>query len=194
MTRPHNLTARELSRQIHLDVARFELEIAAPDDIVPARALAAALISPAIASAEGLARVHAHRPAVFVARAGGEVTGVLAFVILNPAGLEAVMRGRFDTVEPAAAHLAADDEIAAGVYGWGVCAADKPSAQKVVEACKHLNANALASLPQFARTATEAGRRLMYERLGFVDLPGSGGLVWAPPRGVAVALAEPAAA
>jgi hypothetical protein len=182
LTQHHKLTARALARHIHLDLRPFGLTAAEPAEIPAARDLAASLIGPAIASAEGLARVHAHAPAVFVAREAGRVSGVLAFVTLNPAGLEAVLGGRFDTVEPDLAHLARPDEIAAGVYGWGVCAAGKPAAERVVGACKRLHAGALAGLPQFARTATDAGRRLMYERLGFVDLPDSGGLVWAPPH------------
>jgi hypothetical protein len=182
LTQHHKLTGRALARQIDLDLRPFGLTAALPAEIPAARDLAAALIGPAIASAQGLARVHAHAPAVFVAREADRVSGVLAFVVLNAAGLAAVLGAGFDTVEPDLAHLASPDEAAAGVYGWGVCAADKPAAERVVGACKRLHAGALAALPQFARTATDAGRRLMYQRLGFVDLPDSGGLVWAPPR------------
>jgi hypothetical protein len=42
-------------------------------------------------------------------------------------------------------------------------------------------------LPKFARPTTEAGHRLMRERLGFEDLPGSDGLVWQAPVDQAVA-------
>lgn len=187
MKHNQNLTGREIARHIREDLLGFDLQPADANVTSQARELAARLIGPEIVSAEALQRVQDQaQAALFVAYEGDELTGVLAFVLLSRAGLEAVLCGAFDAKSPAPAHVASPEEIVCGFYGWGVAATTKPTAKRVIEAAHAMGRSSVAHIPYFARPTTEAGHRLMRERMNFVDLPGSDGIVWAAPSNLQV--------
>ncbi|WP_374570002.1 hypothetical protein [Phenylobacterium sp.] len=169
--------------RIRRELAAYDLIPATARDIAEARDFAADLIGPAIVSAEALQRVHERSGAgLFLAREEGTLTGVLAFVLLNRAGLDAVWAETFEAVDPAASHVNAAGEDPAALYGWGVAATTKPSAARLIEGARAMWAGAVMGLPYFARPTTPKGERLMRERLNFEDCPGSTtGLVWLPP-------------
>jgi hypothetical protein len=169
--------------EIHRDLAGVDLAPAGETDIDEAREFAAALIGPRIVSSTALKRVHEQtRAGLFLAREEGRLTGVLAFVLLSRAGLEAVWAEAFDACDPASAHMIQAGQEPVALYGWGVAAATKASAVRLIEGANRMGAGAVAGLPYFARPTTEAGHRLMRERMGFVDCPGStSGLVWLAP-------------
>ena len=190
MKHNQNLTGREVARHIREDLLGFDLRPADGNATVRAQDLAARLIGPEIVSAEALRRVQDQaEAALFVTYEGDELTGVLAFVLLSRAGLEAVLRGDFDAQSPAQTHVATPAEIVCGFYGWGVAATTKPTARRLVEAARTMGRGSVAHIPYFARPTTEAGHRLMRERMNFVDLPGSDGIVWAPPSNMRAAAA-----
>ncbi len=179
-----------LAGRLRRELAAFQVRPAEGAEIAGARAFAAQLIGEGIVSAEDLERVHrlTDESALFVAREDGEMTGVLAFVLLNVSGLRAVLTGAFNALAPAAEHVAGPGSPACAFYGWGVAATTRPSARRVIDGARAIMAGACGHLPKFARPTTEAGHRLMRERLGFEDLPGSfDGLVWQPPMEQAVA-------
>ena len=189
---PNPKTARPaaLSARLAQELAPFDVCPAGPDEISAVRAFAAQLIGEGIVTAHDLERVHrlSGEAALYVAREDGALTGVLAFVLLNAAGLQAVRADAFDALSPAAEHVAGPGEAACAFYGWGVAATTKPSARRVIDGARAIMAGAVGHLPKFARPTTEAGHRLMRERLGFVDLPGSNdGLVWQPALEEAIA-------
>jgi hypothetical protein len=165
------------------ELAVYDLHGAAAADMVEARKFAANLIGPDIVSAATLQMVHERSGAgLFLAREEGALTGVLAFVLLNDVGFRAVREDVFDAVSPLPAHVAGRGQAPVAVYGWGIAATGKPSAIRLVEGAKAMARNAVAHLPYFGRAATDAGVRLMRERLGFQDWPGStSGLLWRPP-------------
>ena len=182
--------AFSLSARLRRDLAAFDVQAAHGAEVPAARQFAAQLIGEGIVTAADLERVHrlTDESALFVAREDGELTGVLAFVLLNVSGLRAVLTGAFNALAPAAEHVAGPGEPACAFYGWGVAATTKPSARRVIDGARAIMAGAVGHLPKFARPTTEAGHRLMRERLGFEDLPGSfDGLVWQPPMEQAVA-------
>lgn len=168
---------------IRRELAAYDLIPATEDDIAEARSFAADLIGPDIVSAEALQRVHERSGAgLFLARERGALTGVLAFVLLNQAGLDAVWAETFDAVDPAPSHVSPASENPKALYGWGVAAITKPSATRLIEGARAMWAGAVMGLPYFARPTTPKGERLMRERLNFEDCPGSNtGLVWLPP-------------
>lgn len=179
-----------LAARLARDLAPFEVTPSAPGDAAAARAFAAQLIGEGIVTAADLDRVHrlSGGAALFVTREDGALSGVLAFVLLNAAGLQAVRDGAFNALSPSADHVAGPREAARAFYGWGVAATTKTSARRVVDGARAIMAGAVGHLPKFARPTTEAGHRLMRERLGFVDLPGSNdGLVWQPALEEAIA-------
>ncbi len=181
--------APDLASRVINELAAFGLRPARDDEAVGARDFGARLIGPSIVTARDLARVQrlSGEAALFVAHEGVTLTGVLAFVLLNAAGHRAVLDGTFDAQAPAAPHVARPDEPAAAFYGWGVAATTKDSARRLIGGARAVMDGACGHLPKFARPTTEAGHRLMRERLGFVDLAGSSGLVWQAPLAVAAA-------
>jgi hypothetical protein len=182
--------APTLTARLRRELAAFDVRPADSADIAQARQFAAQLIGEGIVKADDLERVHrlTDQSALFVAREDGELTGVLAFVLLNVSGLRAALTGAFDALAPAAEHVAGPGQPACAFYGWGVAATTKPSARRVIDGARAIMAGSVGHLPKFARPTTEAGHRLMRERLGFEDLPGSfDGLVWQPPMEQAVA-------
>lgn len=181
MNHENHLAADALSDEIRRQLLKFGLRPAHDSEIGAARELAAQLIGDVVGE-DVLRRVHAYTgAAVYVAYEDDAVAGVYAAVLLNAEGLEAVFQGRFDARSPDLAHIAVGQDLSVGTYGWGI-GATRPAAKRVVEACQSLEVTALASLPYFAKPATDAGRRLLCDRLGLVELPGSGGLVWTPDR------------
>jgi hypothetical protein len=142
------------------------------------RDLAARLIGPDIASEAVLSAIHRRTGyGFYVAREAGRLSAVMALVLLNGAGLAAVRADTFNSLEPDPAHAVSPSEAPEGVYGWGVAAATRESAGVLV-------ASSWAVLdvvpkPYFARAATEAGRRMLTAKMGFVPYPGSTtGLLW----------------
>ena len=178
-----------LPERIVADLAAFDVRPAKPHEVDAAHALARALIGERIVSAGDLARVHARTGgALFLTFEDGVLTGVLAFVLLNAAGHAAVLAESFDAVRPADAHIARAGEEAAAFYGWGVAATTRESAQRLIDGSQAMGQGSVSHLPYYARPTTPKGERLMRERLGFRDVPGStSGLVWAPPGQQAVA-------
>ena len=190
MTATALIDAETIAHQVVRELAPFAVRPAEPGEAAQARAFAATLIGAGIASADDLARVQRRSggASLFVTREDGRLTGVMAFVLLNAAGHSAVRNGGFDTLAPADAHIAGPREPAMAFYGWGVAAATKPSARRLVDGGQAIMAGAIGHLPKFTRPTTEAGHRLVCERMGFVALPGSrDGLVWRPALAPALA-------
>jgi hypothetical protein len=180
----------EFSARLWRDLATFGVRPAAPGEVAAARDLAAQLIGDGIVTTDELDRVQSLTggTSLFVTEDEGALCGILAFVLLSSQGLQAVRQGLFDARAPGALHLAGPGETIHAFYGWGVAATTKTAARRVVDGARTIMAGAVGPLPKFAHPTTEAGHRLMRERLGFVDLPGSvQGLVWQAPLETAVA-------
>lgn len=163
--------------------AEFDIPAATPGEMVEAQAFAARLIGGKIASADTLAWIQARTGAsVFLVRENGELTGLVAFVLLSEEGRQAVWSDRFDGFDPAPGHVASPTDEPAAVYGWGIAATNHEAAQRLLEASQLMGRTAVAHLAYFARPVTPKGLRLMVERLMFKPLPGSTtGLVWIEP-------------
>jgi hypothetical protein len=161
----------------------LEILPAEPGELVEAQAFAERLIGGKIASADALGRVHARTGAgLFVYREDGELTGVVALILLSERGLKAVCADRFDALDPAAAHVARHDHEPRGVYAWGIAASNHPAAKRMMDALGVMVRDSIPHLAFFGRVATEAGRRLVIERIGFKPVPGSTtDLLWIEP-------------
>ena len=168
---------------LRAELAPFNIYPATVVEVPEARAFAADLIGGEIVSPEALRMVHERTGAgLFVYRDHGVLSGVIALVLLTDEGLRAAMTDAFDALSPNPAHVAWPQEEPAGVYGWGIAAADKTTARHLVEASAAMTSNSIGHLPHFARAATEAGARFM-ERLGFRPYPNSRkGLVLLDPQ------------
>jgi hypothetical protein len=137
------------------------------------RAMAAALIGPGIASEEVLKTVFAHTGyGIYLVREEGRPTGVVALIMLNATGLAAVEADLFDPLEPHLDCVALPHEAPTGVYAWGIAAATREAA-KVAVAGAWATRSAAPNIPFFVRAATDAGRRLLTEKMPFTLYPGT---------------------
>ncbi len=160
-------TGPTVAQAVRDELALFHIYPALEAEVAPARDFAAALIGGENVKVEALKMVHERTGAgLFVYHDDGVLVGVMALILLTDEGLRAVMSDEFDALSPAAAQVARPNERPAGVYGWGIAAADKTAARRLVEASSAITTNSIGHLPHFVRPATEAGARLM-ERLGF---------------------------
>lgn len=154
---------------------------ALPGELAQVRALAARLISPNVASERSLRAIHRRTGyGVYVTRGEGEVTGFLAFVLVDPAGLAAIEADAFDPLRPQLEYVVPAGEEPAAVYCWGIAASTPRTAARLVQGSWAARA-ALPDRPYFVRAATDAGRRLLTRNMNFTPYPGSeSGLLWWP--------------
>ncbi len=149
-----------------------------PHEFAAVHDLGAGLIGQGVASEQSLRRVYnRQRCGFYVTREEGQVTGAMALVMLNEAGFDAVRTDNFDANTPDTAHEILPGEAPRAVYGWGIAAATRDSARAIVTCCWAL----LDTIPRpfFLRVATEAGRRLLADKMDFAPWPGSTtGLLW----------------
>ena len=168
---------------LHADLSAIGLSIPAPEELAAARAIAARLIGPHIASLETFHAVAEKNAAgMMVYREQGQVTGVLAFLLLRPPALYALATDKFDAVNPDLELLARPDEEPLAAYGWGLAATSLRAAAVVLNGAG-LFRGLTPSIPFFARAATVDGRRILCGRLGYTPFPrNTTGLLWSPSR------------
>jgi hypothetical protein len=111
--------------------------------------------------------------------ADGALTGMLAIARLTDKGHEALLTGCFNPLEPSARHYAGPGDLVSAVYALGIAARSHEAARATVTAVTRLRETVMAELPFFARAATDAGRRVLTERLHCSET--TGGLLWSPP-------------
>lgn len=166
------------ARALRNTFAGLGLHPARTDEFGAIHRLGSGLIGAGVAGEDALRAVHRRqRCGFYVVREDGRVTGAMALVLLNAAGLEAVCTDRFDANHPDPAHEILPGEAPVAVYGWGIAAANHDAARSIVACCWALLDTIAA--PFFLRAATEAGRRLFTDKMEFAPYPGSTtGLLW----------------
>lgn len=161
------------------------MRLASPEACDNARDLAAELISPHVALAITLRRAQARtRSAIFVLGPDEAISGVVAILPLNPAGLEAIQSHAFDPKNPPDELLCAPGEAIAGLYGWGFVGSTRRASAVVLDGAIRLR-NHLKAIPFFTRAATAAGDKVLRGRMGYAPYPAApDNLLWNPPRSV----------
>ena len=171
-------------------LAAFEFEAARADDIDEAHALVERLIGPPIASPAVIRAVQAHSHAsMFVRREDGRIVAALAELPLVAAGLEALLEGRLNGLDPDLSHIARPGDLLAAHYCWAL-AADSIRASAIgIKALLASRTEVYGALPFFARTAptadgqtdpTSDGARVAFRRFGCSPYPGQPTLLYAP--------------
>jgi hypothetical protein len=142
-----------------------------PVEISQARALAAALMRQQVASVEAYLSVQQIQPAsTLVYRQDGEVTGVVANLLLRHSAVAMLRTGRFDGMAIALDLLSRSDERPDLYYIWGIAGATQRASAAVAGLTIRLRYEPLADLDAYALAATPMGRRLGVTRLGFRPL------------------------
>lgn len=158
------------------------LRVARPNELPEVRRLATDLICPRVMPPAGLRMVlRKTRSGILVfEEAGGAITGMLAVARLTEKGHEALLNGSFNPLAPSARHYAGPGDPVSAVYALGIAARSREAARATVTAVTRLRETVMAELPFFARASTDAGRRVLIERLHCSET--AGGLLWSPPR------------
>ena len=154
----------------------------APHEVPLAQALAARRMNGPVASAEAMAAVEQRSGvSIRVAREGGEITGVMGFVLLSAAGKASVIADRFDALDPDLADVCSRREEPAAIYGWGIATVSHSATKTLVEAACAMGRQVTPHLRWYMRVVSADGERLIMRRQGWRRVPRSGpGLIWQP--------------
>jgi hypothetical protein len=156
------------------------VRIAADADLPSARRLAADLIGPRIISTTILEAIQARtRSTVLIFKEDDVVAGMLAVAQLSVSGRAALELGEFDVFAGRLDEYAGPGEPPAAAYALGVAATTRTARRAMTAAVARLRRRLLARLPFFANAATEAGRRVLTQRLGCIEH--ASGLFWSRP-------------
>jgi hypothetical protein len=159
-------------RMINAVAAFCGVALASNDEIAEARALAAAHISDQVVTSETFRAVQdITGSSIFVARENGKVTGMTAFFLLRPAGMQAFEERRFDTINVNLDHICRPREEPAGGYAWGFVGITDKAAGRVVKASLAVRETLFWNLAGYTRAATNDGARLVFGALGFNPVP-----------------------
>ncbi len=174
-------SSNDFSDAVAACVLACGLRVARTNELPEVRKLATDLISPRVMPMSGLRMVlRKTRSGVLVfEEAHGAITGMLAIAGLTDKGHEALLTGSFNPLAPSARHYAGPGNQVSAVYALGIAARSHEAARATVTAVMHLRETVMAELPFFARAATDAGRRVLIDRLHCSET--AGGLLWSPP-------------
>lgn len=152
------------------------------EEIHRARSFAADLIGPNIAEAKALAAAEkVSGISIIIFEEAGQITGVGAFLLLSMRGLEAIIDGTFDAVDPSFSHLSIGGRDIYATYAWGGAATTKASKRAVVSIASGMSDAFFNAVPSFARAITQDGERAMREHLAYLNFEGKeNGLLWRP--------------
>lgn len=142
--------------------ATFGLMVLHGQDIALARDIGAAMIGADLASAETLTRCQQTAEAVvFGYREADVLTGMMALLPLNGAGLRQLEAASFDARDPSLDLVSRPGEAPACYYAWGIAATTKDAARALIKASASLHTHLFWAIPSYTRAATEDGLRLM---------------------------------
>jgi hypothetical protein len=136
------------------------------DDIDRTAEMVKSQLSSAMAPRNVITRViSCNRDNVWVVTRQGGIVGLCAMLMLAPPGLEALLLGEFDPLNPDPTALAATGERPAAIYHWAAIA-PRGALEGIQHVSEYLRAPAYRTSNCFARPVTGAGTRLIIA-LGF---------------------------
>jgi len=139
---------------------RIRLHRATIEDIGATRQMAAQELPGAVASEEAIARtISQNRNSVLLFYKNADVVGICAMLMLTPTGLEALLLGEFDGLNPNPKGLAATGDSPAAIYHWAVVAPGLAS-EGIRHVSHFLRQPPFRSANFYSRPNTEVGIRL----------------------------------
>jgi len=149
---------------------RITLRRATVEDIGATRQMAAQELPGAVASEQAIARTISHnRNSVLLFHKNAEVVGIWAMLMLTATGLEALLLGEFDGLDPNPKRLAATGDSPAAIYHWAVVAPGLAS-EGIRHVSQFLRQPPFRMANFYSRPNTEIGIRLNLG-LGFRPIP-----------------------
>jgi hypothetical protein len=161
MTRAYAIDSRREFDRLEVPTRpRISLRHATIDDIGVTRQMAAQELPGAVASEEVIARTIGHnRNNILLFYKNSDVVGICAMLMLTPTGLEALLLGEFDGLNPNPKWLAATDDGPAAIYSWAVVAPGLAS-EGICHVSQFLRQPLFRAANFYSRPNTEVGIRL----------------------------------
>src|SRR5215471_7228798 len=139
---------------------RIRLHRATIDDIATTRQMAARELPGTVASEDVIARTMSHnRNSVLLFYKNSEVVGIWAMLMLTATGLEALLLGEFDGLNPNPRAIAATNDSPAAIYHWAVVAPGLAS-EGIRHVSQFLRQPPFRAANFYSRPNTEVGVRL----------------------------------
>lgn len=141
------------------------------EDLPQAQDLATRLMEHKVASLETYLRVQAVQPAsVLVSKEEGRLTGVVGMLFLRQAGVDQILEGAFDALDPDSDLLTHEGECPIALYAWGVAASTKTGGQAILGGGGAIRQGLFPTITGFTRAVTGAGRHVALTRYGYRPL------------------------
>jgi len=139
---------------------RIRLHRATVEDIGATRQMAAQELPGAVASEEAIARtISQNRNSVLLFYKNADVVGIWAMLMLTASGLEALLLGEFDGLNPNPKWIAVTGDSPAAIYHWAVVAPGLAS-EGIRHVSHFLRQPPFRSANFYSRPNTEVGIRL----------------------------------
>ena len=139
---------------------RIRLHRATVEDIGATRQMAAQELPGAVASEEAIARtISQNRNSVLLFFKNADVVGIWAMLMLTASGLEALLLGEFDGLNPNPKWIAVTGDSPAAIYHWAVVAPGLAS-EGIRHVSHFLRQPPFRSANFYSRPNTEVGIRL----------------------------------
>jgi hypothetical protein len=161
MTSAYAIDSRHEFDRLEIPVRpRIRLRRATVDDIGTTRHMAARELPGMVASEEVIARTMSrNRNSVLLFYKNSDVVGIWAMLMLTATGLEALLLGEFDGLNPNPRTIAATGDSPAAIYHWAVVAPGLAS-EGIRHVSQFLGQPPFRTANFYSRPNTEVGIRL----------------------------------
>ena len=156
---------------------QFGFRKASHAELMDGLQLAESLIGQSLADADTISNLDQHTT-VTVWVWGQPIHGIHFMIPLTEVGTNAVRAGTFSASNPDLTHCATPADVCAGIYVGAYAGATKDARRSIMQGAAFIRATCFASVPCFARAATDDGKRSM-RSLGFGPLPNGDPAIWA---------------
>lgn len=142
-----------------------------PEELEPLLSVANSAVGSALAAKEVVAGIAAAHPdAVWAFKLDGKIVGGVALLMLNAEGLDALLCGAIDLLEPPVRYVTDPSIPPAGIYVWAVVG-PSVAAEGILRVLAEMKAPHYARSDFYAMPNTADGVRFT-ERMGFRLIPG----------------------
>jgi hypothetical protein len=142
-----------------------------PEELGTLLSVAGRAVGTALATKDSVARIAtAHPDAVWTFKLHGRIVGGVALLMLNPEGMQALLRGDINLLDPPVRYVTDPAAPPAGIYVWAVVG-PSVAAEGILRVLAKMKAPHYARSDFYAMPNTADGVRFT-ERMGFRPIPG----------------------
>jgi hypothetical protein len=101
------------------------------------------------------------------------LVGIYGVLPLTGAGTQAVIENRFNAIDPDFDHVCDKGDEPGGVFAWGVATTAHDAASLIILVTVLVGDYVTPHLDWYARAVTPDGKRLLIDKMGWVNMPDS---------------------